>query len=97
VVFSIEDPALGAQAPEGLSAPPSLPASLPLPPPDLGPLPLRQAAAEGDARAQYAIALRYDKGQGTPQNLTETARWLERAASSSASPANLPWGQMTFS
>ncbi|MEX1060247.1 MAG: peptidoglycan-binding protein, partial [Methyloceanibacter sp.] len=90
VVFSIEDPALGAQAaaaPSGPSAPPSLAASLPLPPPDLGPLPLRQAAAEGDARAQYAIALRYAQGEGTPQNLTEAARWLERAASAGLAPA----------
>jgi localization factor PodJL len=87
VVFSIEDPTLAAQAAAGPSAPPSIPASLPLPPPDLGPLPLRQAAAEGDARAQYAIALRYAQGQGTPQNLTEAAHWLERAASAGLAPA----------
>ena len=90
VVYSIEDPALGAQAaaaPAGPSAPPSFPMSLPLPPSDLGPLPLRQAAAEGDARAQYAIALRFAQGQGTPQNLTEAARWLERAASTGLAPA----------
>ena len=88
VVFSIEDPALGAQAPAaGPPAPPSLPVSLPLPPPDLGPLPLRQAAAEGDARAQYMIALRFAEGEGTPQNLTEAARWLERAASAGLAPA----------
>lgn len=90
VVFSIEDPALGAQAaeaPADPSVPPSLPVSLPLPPSDLGPLPLRQAAAEGDARAQYAIALRLAQGQGTPQNLTEAARWLERAASAGLAPA----------
>ncbi len=52
VVYSIEDPALGVQAASAPSGPTSPPASLPLPPPDLGPLPLRQAAAEGDARAQ---------------------------------------------
>ena len=67
-----------------------MPASLPLPPPDLGPLPLRQAAAEGDARAQFAIALRYVEGQGTPQNLTEAAHWLERAASAGLAPGPIP-------
>ena len=61
--------------------------SLPLPPPDLGPLPLRQAAAQGDARAQYSIALRYAEGQGAPQNLIEAARWFERAASAGLAPA----------
>jgi hypothetical protein len=70
VVFSVEDPSLGGQAAESAAAPlPStIPASLPLPPPDLGPLPLRQAAAEGDARAQYAVALRYANVYGPRQN-----------------------------
>jgi localization factor PodJL len=76
VVFSVGDPAVGAP-----TAALPMPTSLPLPPPDLGPLALRQAAAQGDARAQFAIAFRYVEGNGTPQNLTEAARWLERAAS----------------
>jgi localization factor PodJL len=74
--------------------PSPIPQSLPLPPPDLGPLPLRQAAAEGDPRAQHAIALRYAQGQGTPQNLTEAARWLERAASAGLAPAQYRLGAM---
>jgi localization factor PodJL len=86
VVFAVEDPTLGArrQAP---AVPTAMPTNLPLPPPDLGPLPLRQAAAQGDARAQYAIALRYADGQGTAQNLVEAARWLERAASAGFAPS----------
>ncbi len=83
VVFAIEDPALGTQT----AAATPMRTSLPLPPADLGPLPLRQAAAQGDARAQFAIAFRYVEGQGTPQNLTEAARWLERAASAGLAPA----------
>jgi localization factor PodJL len=82
VVFSVGDPTFGAQ-----TAGMPMPASLPLPPPDLGPLPLRQAAAQGDSRAQFAIAFRYAEGHGTPQNLTEAARWLERAASAGLAPA----------
>ena len=84
VVISVEAPAAGGVQ---LPVPPSMPMSLPLPPPDLGPLPLRQAAAEGDARAQYAIALRYAQGEGTAQDLTEAAHWLERAASAGLAPA----------
>ena len=82
VVFSVGDPAIDTQ-----TAAMPMPAGLKLPPPDLGPLPLRQAAAEGDPRAQFAIAFRYVEGHGTPQNLTEAARWFERAASAGLAPA----------
>jgi localization factor PodJL len=93
VVFAIEEPSAGGQ--QSMTGTPSpIPQSLPLPPPDLGPLPLRQAAAEGDPRAQHAIALRYAQGQGTPQNLTEAARWLERAASAGLAPAQYRLGAM---
>ena len=90
VVFAVEDPSMGAQGQTPAAAPAApaaLPMSLPLPPPDLGPLPLRQAAAQSDARAQYSIALRYAEGQGAPQNLIEAARWFERAASAGLAPA----------
>ncbi len=86
VVFSVEGPTIGGQG-QAPATPASMPMSLPLPPADLGPLPLRQAAAQGDARAQYAIALRYAQGQGTAQNLTEAVRWFERAASAGLAPA----------
>jgi localization factor PodJL len=82
VVFSVGDPAIGVP-----TAAIPMPTSLPLPPPDLGPLRLRQAAAQGDARAQFAVAFRYVEGHGTPQNLTEAVRWLERAASAGLAPA----------
>ena len=92
VVFAVEDPSMGLQgqapaAPAPPAAPAALPMGLPLPPADLGPLPLRQAAAQGDARAQYSIGLRYAEGEGAPQNLTEAARWFERAASAGLAPA----------
>jgi len=92
VVISIEGPA-GPQAmaePGGLAAP----QNLRLPPAELGPLSLRQAAARGDARAQYAIALRYAQGDGTPQNLVEAARWFERAAGAGLAPAQYRLGAM---
>ncbi len=86
IVFSVEDPTAGTQG-QAATAPTAMPISLPLAPADLGPLALRQAAAQGDARAQYWIAVRYAEGEGTPQNLTEAARWLERAASAGLAPA----------
>lgn len=86
IVLSVEDPARG-MAPGTSAAPQSLPTSLPLPPSELGPLSLRQAAADGDASAQYAIALRYAQGQKTARDLTEALHWLERAASGGLAPA----------
>ena len=37
-------------------------------------------ARAGDARAQYIAGMMYMMGQGTRQNLPESARWLERSA-----------------
>jgi localization factor PodJL len=93
VVFSVEDPVNRPQA-MAMPAAASVPQNLSLPPSDLGPLTLRQAAAEGDPRAQYVIALRYAEGQGTPQNLVEAARWFERAASAGLAPAQYRLGTM---
>ena len=94
VVFSIEDPTLGPQTATATPSPSPAGQSLPLPPSALGPLPLLQAAAQGDSRAQHAIALRYAQGQGTPQNQAEAARWLERAAGAGLAPAQYRLGAM---
>jgi len=37
-------------------------------------------AQEGDSNAQYIVGFRYVRGEGTPQNVTEAARWLRDAA-----------------
>jgi len=89
VVFSIEDPAFGPDATAATQAatPFAMPAELPVPPAALGPQPLREAAAKGDAQAQYAIAIRYADGIGTAPDLKEAARWLERAAGAGLAPA----------
>ena len=94
VVFSIEDPTLGPQTATATPSPSPAGQSLPLPPSELGPLPLLQAAAQGNSRAQHAIALRYAQGQGTPQNQAEAARWLERAAGAGLAPAQYRLGAM---
>jgi len=41
---------------------------------------LRSRAEAGDAEAQYQLALRFDQGQGVPQNFAAARPWLLRAA-----------------
>ena len=41
---------------------------------------LRARAEQGDADAQYTLALRYDYGEGVPQDYAEAARWYRLAA-----------------
>lgn len=58
-----------------------------LAPEALGPLELRQAAANGDARAQFEIAAIYTEGQAIEQDFAAAAKWYERAAAQSFVPA----------
>jgi localization factor PodJL len=85
VTFSIEDPAQETESAPQKSA---TSAKLPLPPKALGPLALREAAAAGDANAQYIVATRYAAPKGPKHDLIEAARWLKRAAK-----AGLPLAQ----
>lgn len=79
---------------------PTLPETLPaaikleLPPESVGPLALRQAAADGDARAQFEIAAIYSEGKATAQNLTESAKWYERSAAQGFVPAEYRLGNL---
>ena len=58
-----------------------------IPQPEVGSQALREAAAGGDAKAQFIIASRYLDGQGLEQNLPEAAKWYQLAASRSLAPA----------
>jgi localization factor PodJL len=89
VIFSVEEPGAAQDATAAAPQAPSLamPANLPLPPAGLGPLPLREAAARGDAPAQYVIGVHYADGVGTKANLKAAAKWFERAASAGLAPA----------
>ena len=40
----------------------------------------RAAANAGDPEAQFAVAVRYARGEGVPQRLDAAARWFEKAA-----------------
>ncbi|WP_419636494.1 tetratricopeptide repeat protein, partial [Thiolapillus sp.] len=37
-------------------------------------------AKQGDARAQYALGVLYDNGQGVGQNFKEAMKWFRKAA-----------------
>ena len=58
-----------------------------MPPPEAGPQALREAAARGDAKAQFVIASRYLDGQATAQDLPKAAYWYQQAASRGLAPA----------
>ena len=55
---------------------------------------LRSAAAGGDVGAAYEVALRFAEGRGVPMNLTEAARWFERAAGKGLVPAQFRYASM---
>lgn len=64
----------------------------PLPPKEVGPIILRQAAASGDIKAQFEIGRRYTSGiEGTP-DLKEAVVWYERSANSGYAPAQYRLG-----
>ncbi|MCR6670385.1 peptidoglycan-binding protein [Devosia ginsengisoli] len=65
-----------------------------LPPEGVGPLELRQAAADGDARAQFEIGAIYTEGRAVTQNYPEAARWYERAAAQGFVPAQYRIGNL---
>ncbi len=58
-----------------------------LPDPDVGTEPLRQAAARGDAKAQFIVGSRYLDGQLVAQDLPKAAKWYQQAASRGLAPA----------
>jgi localization factor PodJL len=89
VSLVVQEPSADAKmpAPQTTGSTETMPSNLPMPPAETGPQALRQAAANGDAKAQYVIALRFAEGQGVPQNWTEAARWLGFAAASGLAPA----------
>jgi len=62
-------------------------ANIPMPAEAPGPISLRQMAASGDAKAQYAIATRYAQGEGIPRDAVQAATWFELAASAGLAPA----------
>lgn len=79
-------PAGGAIAPvETLSA--EAITAAPVPPEEVGNVPLREAAATGNADALFEIARRYTDGEGVGRDLAKAAEWYEQAARAGSAPA----------
>ncbi|MGN6486677.1 MAG: peptidoglycan-binding protein [Devosia sp.] len=77
-------------APNALASP----VKVDLPPPGVAPDALRQAAADGDARAQFEVAAIYTEGRAVPEDLNAAAVWYERAASQGFAPAQYRLGNL---
>ena len=58
-----------------------------LPPPGVGTAALRNAAAKGDALAQFEVAARLAEGNGVAQDHKQAFAWYERAAMRGLAPA----------
>ncbi|MCB1379306.1 MAG: SEL1-like repeat protein [Alphaproteobacteria bacterium] len=58
-----------------------------MPPPSVGTAALRQAAANGDAKAQFIVGSRYLDGEGVEQDLPAAARWYQLSAAHGLAPA----------
>ncbi len=65
-----------------------------LPPEAIGPLELRQTAADGDAKAQFEVAAIFTEGQAVSQDYAEAAKWYERAAAQGFVPAQYRLGNL---
>jgi localization factor PodJL len=59
-----------------------------------GPLPLREAAAAGDAKALFEVATRYAEGRGMQSDMAEAAKWYEKSAEAGFAPAQYRIGNM---
>lgn len=70
------------------------PIKVEMPPETVGPEALRQAAANGDARAQFEVAAIYTEGRAVPEDLAQAAVWYERAAAQGFAPAQYRLGNL---
>ncbi len=89
------DTARSAALPGSTGAAPSVGATtFDLAPEAVGPLDLRQAAADGDARAQFEIGAIYSEGRAVTQDYKSAAIWYERAAAQGFAPAAYRMGNL---
>jgi len=71
---------------------PNSPVEVELPPTDLGPTALREAAANGDPRAQYEVGMIFAEGKAVPKDSQEAVKWYERSAASGFAAAQYRLG-----
>ncbi|MDB5536594.1 MAG: hypothetical protein JWQ65_1469, partial [Devosia sp.] len=77
-----------------IPATPAAPVTFELAPEAVGPIELRQAAANGDARAQFEIGAIYTEGRALGQDYKAAATWYERAAAQGFVPAEYRLGNL---
>ncbi len=65
-----------------------------LPPEGIGPLELRQAAANGNAKAQFEVAAILGEGRAVEKDLEASALWYERSAAQGFVPAQYRLGNL---
>jgi localization factor PodJL len=65
-----------------------------LPAEGVGPIELRQAAAKGDARAQFEVAAILSEGRAVQKDDAQAAVWYERAAAQGLAPAQYRLGNL---
>jgi localization factor PodJL len=96
--FDASAPLPAAAAPAPLvAAPVAAPARealFEMPPDAIGPLALRQAAASGDARAQFEVAAILTEGRVLPEDLAAAATWYSRSAMQGFAPAQYRLGSL---
>lgn len=66
--------------------------NIPAPPEGVGAIALRQAAANGDAKAQYAIGYRYAQGEAVARDPAQAVAWFTLAAKAGLPPAQYRLG-----
>ena len=79
-----------------LAAPAAAPAagSFDMPPEKIGPAELRQAAANGDPRAEFEVAAVFTEGRIVPKDYAQAATWYSRAADQGFVPAEYRLGSL---
>lgn len=65
-----------------------------MPPAAIGPTSLRNAAARGDASAEFEVGARFAEGRGVTQDLQQALSWYQRAAAQGFAPAQYRLGSM---
>ncbi|MET3901050.1 localization factor PodJL [Devosia sp. UYZn731] len=94
-ITSIEAPDQAApETTASIPATPAAPVTFELAPEAVGPIELRQAAANGDARAQFEIGAIYTEGRALAQDYKAAATWYERAAAQGFVPAEYRLGNL---
>jgi localization factor PodJL len=88
------DPNTAIPAPAALTPQAPSPVKVEMPPENVGPQDLRQAASDGDARAQFEVAAIYTEGRAVPQDYKAAATWYERAAAQGFAPAQYRLGSL---